>query len=296
MPQTASLQPWRQGLLSGQHPLGCPGLRAFPRPILAWKGDSDPHPRAAGVAPPGGVSRECSRHPDHSSHPTSLPKTSPPTLRVSSRKWGGGRLEEGQAAFLSSPTSRGQLASSIAAPHPGPKHTGWGRPPRPPEGEGRGAAVTDTYLCPSSRTATPATQPRSGALAPGAKQAFIAALAARMRRRAAQIISKTEGNCSPASWSPRLLSQLRTIFPRSTVETLEEVQAAPPFHCAPGSAPSSPELLRSCLESSPRTCVPVSGREGWQEPSVGWLPSVCRQGGHGAAWPLKHRKTLWRSS
>jgi len=160
--------------------------------------------------------------------------------------------------------SRGLLASSIAVPHYGPKHTGWGWPPRQPEGEGRGTAVTDTYLCPSSRTAAPATRPRSGALAPGAKQSFIAALASRLRRRAAQRISKTEGNCSPASWSPRLLSRLRTIFPRSTVEALEEMQAAPPFHCAPGSAPSSAEFLRSCLESSPRPCVPVSGREGWQ--------------------------------
>ena len=107
--------------------------------------------------------------------------------------------------------SRGLLASSIAVPHYGPKHTGWGWPPRQPEGEGRGTAVTDTYLCPSSRTAEPATRPRSGALAPGAKQAFIAALAARLRRRAAQRISKTEGNCSPASWSPRLLSRLQPV-------------------------------------------------------------------------------------
>ena len=44
--------------------------------------------------------------------------------------------------------SRGLLASSIAVPHYGPKHTGWGWPPRQPEGEGRGTAVTDTYLCP----------------------------------------------------------------------------------------------------------------------------------------------------
>lgn len=85
-----------------------------------------------------------------------------------------------------------------------------------------------------------------------AKQAFIAALAARLRRRAAQRLSKAEGNCSPPSWSRRLDTRQKTLFPRSTVEAPGEVQAAPPFHRASSSAPSFPVLLGACLEPSLR--------------------------------------------
>lgn len=85
-----------------------------------------------------------------------------------------------------------------------------------------------------------------------AKQAFIAALAARLRRRAAQRLSKAEGNCSPPSWSRRLDTRQKTLFPRSTVEAPGEVQAAPPFHRASSSAPSFSVLLGACLEPSLR--------------------------------------------
>lgn len=104
--------------------------------------------------------------PDHSSHPTCLPTPGPhlEPSGVASRGGGGGRLEGAQAAFIRSPVSPELLLSPIRARHPRREHTGV--TPVTTKGEGRGAAVAVTYLCPGSRAAAPATRPRSRASAP----------------------------------------------------------------------------------------------------------------------------------
>lgn len=98
----------------------------------------------------------------------------------------------------------------------------------------------------------------------GAKQAFIAALAARLRRRAAQRIPKTEGNCSPPARSPGLGTRRRTLFPRSTAGALGAVRVL--FHRAPSAAPSLPVLRRPGLQSSLKPRAPAGGGEGGREP------------------------------
>lgn len=149
---------------------------------------------------------------------------------------------------------------SITVSQPWRKRTGM--TPVTTEGDGKGCCRSRSLPVPQLQDGRSGHSTTLPSISPRAKQAFIAALAATLRKRAAQRIPKTEGNCSPPCRSPRLGTQQRTIFPRSTVEALEEVQAAPPFHRAPGSAPSFPALLRACLESSLRPCAPVGDQEG----------------------------------
>lgn len=76
--------------------------RAFPWPVRAWQAESDPHPRAAGAAPPGGRIRECSQQP-WLLIPSYLPShagTSPQASRVASQGGGDGRQREAGPGFL----------------------------------------------------------------------------------------------------------------------------------------------------------------------------------------------------
>lgn len=201
---------------------------------------------------------------DHSSHPTCLPTPGlphEPALKDCAPR--GGRPETRRRPGCASQLSGfplNLLLPSIPARHPRWEHTEVTPVTTNREGGGaNGSCYLPVPRLQNGRTGHSTTLP---SISPRAKQAFIAALAARLRRRAAQRIPKTEGNCSPSSGSPRLDTPRRTLFPRSAAEALEEVPAAPPLHRAPGSAPSFSELLGACLESSLRPCAPVGSREG----------------------------------
>lgn len=223
--------------------------------------ESGQRPTPTDAAPPGGHSGECNQHPWPLISPylPSHASTSPQILRgcIPRRGRRETRGRPGPVSQVSGFPTTGRM----------PDH----RPPAPKEAHGddpcdnrrRGKKCGGSRYLPvpqlqDHRIGHSTTLP---SISSGAKQAFIAALAARLRRRASQRVPVTEGNCSPAFRSPRLDMRQRTLFPRSTIETLGEMQAAPPFHRTPRSAPSFPGLSRACLESSLSSCAPVGGRE-----------------------------------
>ena len=232
--------------------------RAFPWPVGAWQaiGTHTHGPRAQHplVAASGTVASTL----DHSSHPTCLPRPVPhhQPSGIASQGGGGGRQDEGQALFSGLWLSPNCLYTDHSPPPPEQIH--WGDP-----SDNRGGRTRCGSTCylpvPQVLDHRAGHSTTLASISSVAKQAFIAALAARLRRRAAQRIPKTEGNCSPPSRSARLNMRQKTLFPSSTVAALGEVLASP-FHRVPSSAPSFSVLLRSCLQSSlkPR----LGGREG----------------------------------
>ena len=105
---------------------------------------------------------------DHSAHPTCLPTPGPqhqPALRdcVPRRGRRDTRRRPGCASQVSG-FPPNLLLSPIPVRHPGWEHTGV--TPVTTNREGGGATLAATYLCPGSRTAAPATRPRSRASAP----------------------------------------------------------------------------------------------------------------------------------
>lgn len=213
-------------------PPGMPWTKGVP---MASSGlESGQRPTPTDAAPPGGRSRECSQHP-WPLLPPYLPShasTSPRVLKGGVPRRGR-RETRGRADPISQDFSFPQTARIPDHSPPAPEETQGGDPcaNRGKRKRCDGSRYLPVPQLQYGRTGHSTTLP---SISSGAKQAFIAALAARLRRRAAQRLPMTEGNCSPASRSLRLNTRQRTQFPRRTAEALGEVQAAPLFYCTPG--------------------------------------------------------------